>query len=442
MSKPSEWQHAFGPVQSPVVIAGVSEQVRALVAAIGAIGGPEPRKCLVVEGGEGSGKSLAAVAFQAACQASGTDVVLVNEGSEPATVIPRIDAGTAIIVDNLDGLPDGLRAAMFERRHAPPGGSLLTASRLTALERQLLSTADDYHLMVPLEDRPLDVLVIAALKWRDLGLKPDLPDLCAEGAPESFSPGPWTKGAHSVRRFTEILAEALSLEGYFERTPRPIEVADVLSALLAVIREERPSEEEDTIRIVVEGSTDAVYLEEAARLAEEEWGADLLSGCCVAAPGPDREGGAQKAMRELISLEARSIIGVGLLDNDEPGRMAAKQARMYTNQRILHLPGEFDPLGGEKTEIEDLLPVPLLERFYDAHPDLEPEERTTRGTLVRIVVAWPDKERLARWVSEHASFKELERVVYVLCMLRRSIGLPLPDKCPPPEDWIKQLSSC
>jgi len=414
------------------------------VAAIRSLGQPGSPKCVVVEGGDGSGKSLAAAAFQAVCQASGTDVVLVNEGTEPASVIQRVDAGDALIVDNLDRLPGGLRRALFERRHGASIGSLLTVSRLSPLERELLGTDDDHHQMGRWEDRPSDVLIIATLMWRGLGLTPDLPDLCAEGVPEAFRQGPWPKGAHSIRRVIDLLAEALALEGYFERTPRPIDVADVLSALVAVIREEQPLEQEEVIRIVVEGRTDAAYLEAAAQLADEEWGSDLLSGCCVAPAGEDREGGGKSVVRQLISLEAQGITAIGLLDDDEPGRSAFKDTRRYTTQQVYLLPKEFEPLRNPdqsgKIEIEDLVPASLIERFYDEHSELKPEERTTRGNLTRIVIAGPDKERVARWICERASFKEMAKLVYVLCILRRSIGLPLPDACPPLDDWIRKLS--
>jgi DNA-binding NtrC family response regulator len=102
MRRPSEWQHEFGPASSPVIIAGSSEPTSRLVQAIRALWQPDSAKCVIVEGGDGCGKSLAAAAFHAACQESEIAAVLVNEGSEPGSVMPRLKDADALIVDDLD----------------------------------------------------------------------------------------------------------------------------------------------------------------------------------------------------------------------------------------------------------------------------------------------------------------------------------------------------
>lgn len=440
---PSEWQHEFGPTHSPVLVAGASPQVTGIVDAIRGLRGSPP-KCVLIEGGVGSGKSIVATAFHAECLQSGVDALMVNEGSDPASLVASAASASALIVDNLDLLPGGLRRALFERRTAVPQGTVLTTSGLSALERELLSPADELHVLGGLEERPSDVLVLATLKWRDLGLTPDLPDICADEVPLAFSRGPWARGARSVRRFVEILAERLALEGYFERAPRPIGPADALGALVEVLREERPPERRDVIRIIVEGRTDAMYLEAAARLAHANWGTDLLSSCEISPPGEEREGGADRAARHLISLEAQGVIAIALFDDDELGRAAAKDARRFTSQKVHVLPAEFDPLGNDPgsstVEIEDLLPGALLRHFYDEHPELHPEEMTTRGDRTRIVIAGPDKNVVAAWVCDRATFADLERITYALCMMRASIGLSLPGACPPLDEWLRRLS--
>ncbi len=444
MRRPSEWQHEFGPASSPVIIAGSSEPMFGLVQAIKALGQPDSAKCVVVEGGDGCGKSLAATAFQAACQENGIAAVLVNEGSEPGSVMQRLKEADALIVDDLDLLPAGLRRQLFERRHTASKGCLLTLSRLNPLERQLLTVDDDHHPIGRWEERPSDVLIIASLAWDDLGLIPNLPNLCADGVAEVLGRGPWSRGAHSIRRAVALVAEAIELEGYFEQSQRSIGVANVLGAVVAVILEEQPPEQDDAIRIVVEGSTDATYIKTAARLAHDLWGFDLLAGCHVAPPGEDREGGAAKAVRELFLLDAQGTTSVALFDDDDPGRSAVKDARKFSRQKVHLLPAELDPLknpnGSGKTEIEDLVALSLLERFYTENPELEPEERTIRGNLKRVVVAGSDKNVAADWIDQHASFDDMQKIVYVICMMRQSIGLPLPDACPPLPDWLRELA--
>ena len=82
----------------------------------------------------------------------------------------------------------------------------------------------------------------------------------------------------------------------------------------------------------------------------------------------------------------------------------------------------------------------MLERFYIENPELEPEERTIRGVLKRVVVAGSDKDVAAGWIDQHASFDDMEKIVYVICMMRQSIGLPLPGACPPLPEWLRELA--
>src|SRR4051812_22423726 len=101
MRRPSDWQHHFGPVSSPVTIAGSSSRTTGLVRAIRALGSPDSPKCVIVEGGGGSGKTLAASAFQAGCQEEGTPSLLVNEGTDPGTAMRHLNAVDALVVDDL-----------------------------------------------------------------------------------------------------------------------------------------------------------------------------------------------------------------------------------------------------------------------------------------------------------------------------------------------------
>lgn len=213
----------------------------------------------------------------------------------------------------------------------------------------------------------------------------------------------------------------------------------MLNALVTVIREDLPSEPDDRIQIVVEGDTDAMYLETAARLAIVKWGDDLLLDCRIVASGAGRGGGAQRAVGRLLALEENGIPAIGLFDADVDGIRAKKDVERLTSQRVYRLPEELAPWPNSEIEIEDLLPVSLIESFYEGRPELEPEEKIIRGTLTRIVVDGADKEDLANWVCQRVSFQEMERFVYVFFMLRQSIGLRLPHACPPLNDWLRDL---
>jgi hypothetical protein len=398
---------------------------------------------IIVEGGMGSGKSLVATAFQASCLESGVGVVFVHEGTDPREAMQQRSGSSALIVDNIDKLPVGLRAGLFKLQPTLEG-VLITSTKLSALERELLTGSDSFHSIGHWDERRADVLILASLAWRELGPGTELADVCGDDVVGELCRGPWPRGAHSVRDTITLLVEVLELGGYFDRALHPIPVGDVRGALLEVIRQEQTVETPDAIRIVVEGSTDARYIETAARLAAQIWGADLLSGCRVAPPGEEREGGAEKALREFVRLEAIGITAVALFDDDDVGRSAARDARKFGSQKVQILPAEFDPLrrppGTSSTEIEDLLPTRLLEEFYDANAACEPEERTTRGGLTRIVVRGLDKDKVAAWISDRATFEDMRKLIYVICVLRRSVGLPLPAACPPLDTWLKDLS--
>lgn len=441
--RPSEWQHLFGPVESPITIAGTSGPILSLVTALNTLREHSSASRVIVEGGLGSGKSLAASAFQASCLSSGVDAVFVHEGTKGELKVPRGAHAGALIVDNLDRLSPGMRATVF-RIPATTGGVLITAARLNAVERESLGSSDSLHHIGSWDERREDALIMASLAWGDVGRGTELADLCADGVAEELCLGPWPRGAHSIRETVTNLVEALELEGYFERALRPIEVGDVRGALLAVVRRGQHPEEPDAVHIVVEGSTDATYLETAGRLATEAWESDLLSGCRVLAPGEVRQGGANRALQEVIRLEALGVTAIMLLDDDDAGRSARDVAKKLGGTRFYLLPAEFDalrrPAGRGATEIEDLLPIKLLEEFYAENSDCEPEERTTRGGLTRIVVAGADKDRVANWVCDRASFEDMRKLVYVICNLREHVGLPLPAASPALPNWLKELS--
>ena len=172
------------------------------------------------------------------------------------------------------------------------------------------------------------------------------------------------------------------------------------------------------------------YFARAAELADSELGWRLLDGCDVRPAGEGRGGGARAVWLRLIKLVANSVECIGLFDNDDVGR---KEAAAGRNLGLLVdlLPPGFDRLGlapDQRTvEVEDLLSIELLDRFYDDHPDLEPEEiRWRSGGSWRVAPRGEDKERLANWATDEMRLKDCSRLLYVFCIVRKRLGLPIP----------------
>jgi hypothetical protein len=179
--------------------------------------------------------------------------------------------------------------------------------------------------------------------------------------------------------------------------------------------------------IVVEGSTDVTYLTAAAEVAEHAWGWQLLDGCELRAAGDDRGGGANAVWQRLIELAAASVECVGLFDNDDVGRREYATARKQSLQVEL-LPAEFDRLrladDQRVLEIEDLLSLRILDDFFRAYP--EPEEIRWRNGQLRLVPNGKDKEVLAEWTARQMRVEDCERLIYLLCVLRKRLGLQIP----------------
>jgi hypothetical protein len=180
----------------------------------------------------------------------------------------------------------------------------------------------------------------------------------------------------------------------------------------------------------VEGETDAIYLRHAAMLAERENGWQLLDGLDVQPAGAGREGGGIAVVQYVAELRRDGISALALFDYDKSGRDAFDAAGRQSLERLL-LPMHFDPLHRDameaRVEIEDLLPVDMVARFYAAHDSLSPEEKHWRLGSWRIVPHGADKHTLATWVSEVASFEDIERFIYILGQVRHRLKLPCPE---------------
>lgn len=448
VANPSRWLHTFGPPESPVEVVALEAEMRAALESLGQVLEGHGVRLFIV-GPPGAGKSALLSAVLAEASLRGHEVTTISAGSD-SRLLAALARGkiSLLVVNRLDALSTSARDGILANRGRCSIGVIATAETLSAVAQATLVEPRDVVINLPLlEQRPRDVLAIAEWLWCQLCSDPSasLVSMCDDEALENLCQGPYPDGVESLRSSLRYLADALVtagdlLDGHLRRS---VEARDISEALLAAFRE-RPTNDWGAVTpavIVVEGSTDVTYLEIAAARAADAWGWDLLDGCELRAAGEERRGGAEAVWHQLFALAANSVECIGLFDNDDVGRRESAMARRQ-NLRVHLLPREFDrlmlPEEHRSLEIEDLLCVALLDRFYAEHVDLEPEERRERvGGLRRITPQGVDKERLAAWVAETATIHDCQRLVYVLCRLRKALGLTVPrddlDK------WLRDL---
>ncbi len=404
---------------------------------------------LFVCGPPGAGKSALLSAAIAEATRRGHNLATISTGTDPGILrsLGRGDVGV-LAVNRLDDLTPTMRSGVLSSRARCSIGMVATAESMSAVTRSTLTEELDVVIdLPPLEHRPRDVLAISQLFWPELCGDPsaDFVSGCIDDALENLCLGPYPHGVSSLRSSLQQMVDALVTGGDLlgGQLRRQVEARDVSDALLASFRAGATAVwgEATPAVVVVEGTTDVTYLRAAAALADQHWGWSLLDGCELVPAGEDRRGGAQAVWHRLFELTARSVECIGLFDNDDVGRRERTMARKQ-NLRAELLPPEFDrlrlPEDHRSLEIEDLVCLRVLDRFYEEHPDLEPEERRERaGGLRRITPQGVDKDALADWAAARVTIDECERVVYVLCRLRRELGLPVPrDDF---DDWLRDL---
>jgi hypothetical protein len=431
------WKREFGPPESPVVVAAIAPQTVAVCDALRDLFAGRRRRIFVV-GPAGSGKSVFLAALIAEAEERGIPITTVPAGNNPTDLPLKLARGKVKLlgVYALDRLSQSIRSAIIDNRAMINMGLFAAAEQLSAVTLASLTEDDDVVVVIPpLEERGADVLVLAQLLWPSVcGAESDLLANCLDGAVDNLCRGPYAEGAASLRVTLEQLADALIASGDLVggEFRRCVEAQDVNHAVLAAIRARIPASFSASVSavVIVEGSTDLTYLTRAAQLAEAELGWRLLDGCDIRSAGEGRSGGAKAVWLRLLELVGNSVECVGLFDNDDVGRKESNSGKNLGLQVEL-LPAGFDRLNlapDQRTvEVEDLLTIELLDRFYDQHADLEPEEiRWRAGGLWRVVPRGEDKECLANWAAEQMQLKDCSRLLYVLCVVRKRLGLPIP----------------
>ena len=275
--------------------------------------------------------------------------------------------------------------------------------------------------------------------------EPALSESCDDSATTALIQGPFVDGARSLRKVLESLLDQMVADGDVVdgRVGRRITRGDVAAAVVSHMAPKFAPlmATPQSVTLVCEGETDVTYLRAAAdRAGTRQW--NLLEGIAVKPAGSGRTGGADAVTTQLLLLGSHGNASVGLYDNDDVGRRAAKRAKDLGLERLI-LPSSLDPLRrpADQTivEIEDLLPVEVLVNFYQAHPGLAPHERHWVDGYWRVVPKGNDKEALANWVDTTCQYTQLEGFVYLLCLVRRTLRLPVPTDVPNLSEWEAKI---
>jgi len=296
----------------------------------------------------------------------------------------KSSSGRAIIADDLDKFSKGLREDVIKLVAASGHSLLASMTELSARTKGLLLAKCPDAEVVQLNDpvsRPEDVEAFVE-RWVQLnglaadpvGVKDCAKFCCASGLQQ---------GLRTVDRFLGALAGAgWAFSG-------PLQAAD---AALAYRQATSPPPTRPTL--LVEGYTDRVYL---------EW---QLRGLSPAAEVEIRDcDGATRVAEQTIALRNQGRSCVAVLDSDLIGKQLREDLRRYRHPVAsvpidsVNLPkSAFDHVH-QVAEIEDLLPVEMIEAFLEQR-QRQPELEIRSPTGVRYVIGERDKRDLAKWIVE------------------------------------------
>ena len=211
-----------------------------------------------------------------------------------------------------------------------------------------------------------------------------------------------------------------------------IDISDILSLFEPLIGNIPAASSSRVHRLWVEGDTDLRMFQLAAALADNN--GRLLAGLELRFIGTAGRGGGTSRLAETIAREQTSPEwDLFLFDNDSSGR-AAGELVSKLGQRSLILP---QPLATNSWlgdfEIEDLVSVDCLDRFYESETDLLPEaEYLVYGNAERrrLVVRGIDKERFVTWMKSNASSDDVQNIIRLLKYIRSLHGLAYGEEIP------------
>ncbi|MEC6746314.1 hypothetical protein [Pseudomonas qingdaonensis] len=208
--------------------------------------------------------------------------------------------------------------------------------------------------------------------------------------------------------------------------------------------------------VFVEGTSDVLLFQLAARKLKESRSVDILSGFALLAAGEGDRGGTQGVLNQLIVLRGLSeqLVDangnpiykmIGLLDNDKAGQSAIKAGRafslleyrdLFRIRQIMPSTGGRDPKSLERSfeaknlkfkglnwELEDLVGASLINMFLEEYPTSLIKEYSTEGAIHREFTR-DGKSKLIRFCKEYADLDNLQGVIHVLHAIRHFINIP------------------
>lgn len=381
----------------------ISSSMTAAVASVRSWIGGTSSTCIIVAA-EGAGKShlLTAVSHEVA------DAVVMPapDGSDCTDFIALLKSGSglSVIADDLDKFSKGLREEVIKLVVASDHSLLASMTELVTRTRGLLLSKRPDTALVFLDDpvsRPQDVeafveswIVLSCLTGDRVAIQECAKFCCASGMPRGF---------RTVDGFLDGLAGAgWGFSGH-------LHAADAASAY-----RQATSPPPTRPTLLVEGYTDRVYF---------EW---LLQGLPSSSPVEVRDcGGASTVAEQAIALRNQGRPCVAVLDSDVIGKRLRKQLVEFRHPVVsvpidaVNLPKSAYDHVQQVAEIEDLLPVSLIEEFLGSQQrQAELEIRAPTG--VRYVISEQDKRDLARWVVEET---DRQAVPKLAAFLERALNL-------------------
>jgi hypothetical protein len=334
----------------------------------------------------------------------------------------------------VDGVPEAAdkRATLLTRFNSLAGKALLFLPPDYIVDENL--DASIPKIRVPhIDSRPLDklALIIGLVREHLRDETGELQKSCArvlQTMPVSglaaFGVSSLGSKVSDINVLSKSIADAIGIKVNLQAGEAFTQ--DDLMAIFFEFFSSEPPKLGQGFRLWVEGDTDCRILGLASKLAKEAYKIDLQDGLTINPTGKDREGGASKALEIVLKLQTKRNKDIFLFDNDESGRNAQKELRALDQEALLlesniacsRIEGEL--------EIEDLIGLSCLDRFYEANPDLNPEKEILRykePKARRLVVNGIDKERLIVWLEAYAELSDLENILFLLCDIRRRFSL-------------------